>query len=70
VGWTAYLVGMPPQGTAGGQDGGLGRVDAFADGVGEGHPLGPQLALVPSWPGGCEVSGVKRDCGEVAWPEA
>jgi hypothetical protein len=61
---------MLPHGAVGGLDDGLGRVDAFADGLGEGHQLGPQVAVAPSWSRGHEVSGVKRGCDEVAWPEA
>ena len=61
---------MLTHGTVGGLADGLGRADAFADVPGEGHRLGTQLALVPSWPPGREVSGVTRGCAEVAWPEA
>ena len=61
---------MLPHETVGGLDDGLGRGVAFADGPGEGHQLGPQLALVRSWSADREGSGVKRGCAEVTWPEA
>ena len=48
----------------------MGRVDTFADGLGEGGLLGTQLALLPGRPVGREVPGVNCGCEEVAWPES